>query len=67
MSIHGPLFGQRRGLRRSHVLQPLSRFLGTSRCHVDLDVRLAADLLHEIHEFVGAEAIGVDHISPRGV
>ena len=67
MTVGGALLLERRGSRGGHVLQPFGRFLRSPASDVDRDVGLAADLLDEIHEFVGAEGIGVDHAAPCGV
>ena len=56
MSVGGTFFGQRRGLRGGHILQPFGGFLRSAGSDVDRDVGLAADLLDEIHEFVSAES-----------
>src|SRR5699024_9353699 len=46
------------------VLDPLAHLLDRAGADVAVDVRLGAQQLHQVHEFVGAEGVVLDHIAP---
>ena len=50
-----------------HVLHPLGHLLHGAAAHIAVDVGLAAQLLAELEELVGAEAVVLHHPAPVGV
>ena len=66
-SVGRALLGQGGRLVGGHVLEPLRGLPGRPRADVDGEVGLTADLLHEVHELVEAEGVGLGHAAPVGV
>ena len=62
-----PQVGHRRDGVGGHVLDPLHHLLRGAAADVARDVGVGAELLHEIHELVGAEAVVLDDAAPVGV
>ena len=52
---------------KGHVLHPVGKLLNGAAADVSGDVRLAADKLAEIHEFMRAETVVLDNSAPVGV
>jgi hypothetical protein len=55
------------GLGCRQVLEPVRGLLSRAGTDVDRDVGVRTDLLHEVHEFMRAEGVGLDDASPVGI
>ncbi len=50
-----------------HVFEPLGRLLRRAGADIARDVGFGTDLVDEVHEFVGAEGVGLQHAAPVGI
>ena len=64
MAIGGALLRQGGRLRGGQVFQPFGRFLRSAGADIDRQVRLGANLVEKVHEFVGAEGVRLDDPAP---
>src|SRR5690606_33914942 len=64
VAIGGAQLGQRGRLVGGHVFHPVLCLGHAAGADVERDIGLGADLLGEVHELVGAEGVGVDHVAP---
>ena len=67
MAVGATLLRQGGRLRRGQVFQPFRRFLRSAGADVDRQVRVGANLLEKVHEFVGAEGVRFDDPAPVGI
>ena len=67
MAVGGALLRQGRRLRGGQVFQPFGRFLRSAGADIDRQVRVGANLLEKVHEFVGAEGVRFDDPAPVGI
>src|SRR5690606_30012935 len=66
-AVGAPLPGKRGALLVGHVLDPLGHLPRRAAAGVAGGIGVGAQQLGEIHELVGAEAVGLLHATPVGV
>src|SRR6185503_19190372 len=64
MAVGGAFFRKGRRLPSGHVFEPISGLARSPGTYIHGDIGLAADLIDEIHEFVRAKRVRLDHAAP---
>ena len=67
MAVGGAFLLERRRLSGGHIFQPFGRFSRSAGPNIDRDVRLGADLVDEVHEFMRSERVRFDNAAPIGI